>query len=414
MKHTLPLTLLFCFLMGAISLQAQNAGCNGIRYKTPVFNGVKMTTVKYAPTTTILGLSMDLHADVYEPDSTDQISARPVIILAHGGSFIFGDKSDMAAYCTLLAKEGYIAASIEYRLYPILSLGYPDSSKVMDAAVKAVGDMKAAVRFFRENAATTNTFRVDANHIFIGGYSAGAVTALHAAYLDSHDTNVSSFITGLLTANGGLEGQSGTSSNKTYSSSSLAVLNMSGGLYRHQWIDSLSVPLMSIHGTADATVPYVDGLAAGLAYLQGSSLLHAQATAVGVWNNLVTVPGGGHTDTYSAAQFAPYVDTFFVHASALMESLTCQLVSTSAPAKPTLAFQVIPNPVAGNTVALQLPDDAGIARVTIINTEGKVVFQASEYQSMEILHLPVQLTGGVYTVLIEAKNQFGVRQLLKL
>jgi poly(3-hydroxybutyrate) depolymerase len=413
MKQISLIALLFCFLTGLQTISAQNPGCDGIRYKTTVFAGVKKTTLTYAPTVTILSQSQNLQVDVYEPD-TDQISQRPVVILAHGGSFIFGDKSDMQTYCELLAKQGYVAASIEYRLYPIFSLGYPDSSKVMDAAVKAVGDMKAAVRFFREDAATNNKFRVDPKHIFIGGYSAGAVTALHAGYLDSHDNNVSAFINGLLNANGGLEGQSGTASNKTYSSSSLAVLNMSGGLYRHQWIDSLSLPLMSIHGTADQTVPYVDGLAANLAYLQGSSLLHAQAQSVGVWNDLITVPGGGHTDTYSAAQFAPYVDTFFVHATSLMENLTCTTVSTFAPQKPTLAVQVIPNPVSGNTVTLKLPDHAGTARVSILNAEGKIVFQAMNYQSMETLRLPERMPAGMYTVLVEAQNQFGVKQLMKL
>lgn len=187
--------------------------------------------------------------DVYEPMG-DNLSARPVVILAHGGSFILGDKTMMQRWCECVAKKkGYVAVSIQYRLFPFLVLGIPDSTKIFDTAIKATGDMKAAVRYFREDAATANLFRADAANIFIGGYSAGAVTALHAGFLDEND-QIPNFLQTLVTNNGGLEGISGTPTNKTYPSHSKAVVNMSGGLYRSFWVDSTESPLVSIHGTA--------------------------------------------------------------------------------------------------------------------------------------------------------------------
>ncbi|MCC7466153.1 MAG: alpha/beta hydrolase, partial [Saprospiraceae bacterium] len=271
---------LFIFSLSGLSfLAAQNPGCDGVRYLDDIFTAVKKTTVTYAPSINHFGQNINLSMDIYEPEG-DPLSARPVVILAHGGSFVFGDKSMMQPWCELLAKKGYIAASIQYRLFPFFILGLPDSIEVFDTAVKAMGDMKAAVRYFREDAASANLFRADQAHIFIGGYSAGAVTALHTAYIDAGD-QLPAFLQTLVSNNGGLEGVSGTASNKTYASNSSAVVNMSGGLYRSFWVEADEPPLVSVHGTADATVPYTFGLAANIAFLEGSSLVHEQADEVG-------------------------------------------------------------------------------------------------------------------------------------
>ena len=265
-KTTIP-TLLF-FAVCITHLSAQNPGCDGVRYKENVFTSVKKTTVQFATAINQANSPVMLMMDIYEPEG-DNISRRPVVVLAHGGSFISGNKTDMKSWCELLAKKGYVAASIDYRLFPFFILGLPDSVEIFGTAVRAVGDMKCAVRFFREDAATVSQFRADPDNIFIGGYSAGAVTALHAAYLDSNDV-VPAFIQDIIDQNGGFDGNTGSAANQTYSSYSKAVVNMSGGIYRSSWVDAGGVPLTSIHGNADGTVPYLSGLAANIAYLEGS------------------------------------------------------------------------------------------------------------------------------------------------
>ncbi|MBK8557755.1 MAG: T9SS type A sorting domain-containing protein [Lewinellaceae bacterium] len=309
--------------------------------------------------------------DVYEPEG-DTLSERPAVVLAHGGSFIFGDKTDLQTTCELIASEGYVAISMQYRLYPVLVLGYPDSTKIMGAAMKAVGDMKAAVRFLRQDAAGNKTLRIDPEHIFIGGYSAGAVAALHAAYLDS--TNIiPAFIQSAITANGGFEGDTGDAANHTFSSSTKATLSMSGGLYRASWLDAGEQPVASIHGTADATVYYTQGLAAGLAYLQGSSWVHARADTVGVWNSLTTVPGAGHTDLYSSANYASQLAAYFVTASAMMETLTCQMSSGTAVANtPVAEWSVYPNPMVDH-LRIRLPEGWTNANLMVFNASGQRV-----------------------------------------
>ena len=207
--------LLLTFLtVVASNVVAQNAACDGTRFKGPVFSQVKKTTVDYAPAPNFAELppsagdTVILKMDVYEPVG-DVAVARPVVILAHGGSFIFGDKVDMKADCERFAKAGYVAVSIQYRLYPLLVLGFPDSTDIVGTVIKAIGSMKAAVRYFRQDAATVNLFKADTAHIFLGGYSAGAVCALHTGFLSETDA-LTPFVQNALDLNGGFEGDAGT------------------------------------------------------------------------------------------------------------------------------------------------------------------------------------------------------------
>lgn len=249
-------------LLLTISLRAQNPGCDGARFKSEVFSNVKRTTVTYAQTVSHLNGLINLAMDVYEPED-DTLSRRPAVVMAHGGSFILGNKNDIRSECELLARRGYVVVSIQYRLFPFLALGFPDSIKIMDTAVKAVGDMRAAARFLRMDAATANQFRIDPDHIFVGGYSAGAVTALHYAYLQLDD-DIPGFLANIIEQNrgmnlsaqhktalfgnlnpadySGLEGISGSPENKTYSSRADAVVNLSGGIYRSFWLQAGEPP----------------------------------------------------------------------------------------------------------------------------------------------------------------------------
>ncbi|MCC6281049.1 MAG: T9SS type A sorting domain-containing protein [Saprospiraceae bacterium] len=409
-------TLFCCLLMLAVvsKITAQNPGCDGVRYINDVFTTVKKTTVNYAPTVGHMGNAMTLAMDIYEPEG-DNLSARPAVVLAHGGSFVLGDKSSMQPWCELLARKGYVAVSIQYRLFPFFTLGFPDSLDIFDTAVKAVGDMRAAARFLREDAATTNLYRIDASNVFIGGYSAGAVTALHCGMLDEND-EVPAFLQTIIDNNGGLEGVSGTVSNRTYPSDSKAIVNMSGGLYRKEWVGADNLPLVSIHGTADGTVNYVYGLAAGIAYLEGSSLLHAQAESVGLWNFLQTVPGGGHTDVYSDVQYQSYRDTFWLQATNLLESLSCALVDVDEATIQPENWSVFPNPNAGGSFIVQLPETVESANIKVSDLLGKTIFEVKNIKNQSVVPLQ-NLPAGTYFIQIQNPAQpaqrFAAQRLIR-
>lgn len=225
--------------------------CQSGRYASDVYSNVNLTSdIVYGSNTSFSGANTSLTLDFYEP-AADTATARPLIIWVHGGSFQFGTKTDVDVQelSNRFAKKGYACASINYRLgfFPI------DSSNAIKAVLRATQDLKASIRYFYKDRATTNTYKIDTNRIFIGGSSAGAITALHVGYLDQ-DCEISDYInaSGLATL-GGLEGASG---NQGYSSKVAGVINLCGALGRYSWMEAGDVPLVSIHGTADATVRY--------------------------------------------------------------------------------------------------------------------------------------------------------------
>jgi hypothetical protein len=170
-----------------------------------------------------------------------------------------------------------------------------DSVGAVKAVLRAVQDMKASIRFFYKDKLTTNTYKIDTNNIFIGGSSAGAITALHTAYLDK-SCEVNYYINPTdLTNLGGMDGYSG---NECYSSKVKGVINLCGALGRYGWIQPGDVPFCSMHGTNDATVKYNRGYAAPLGIqlilLDGSRMLKEQANAVGVTNSFYTWYGKDH------------------------------------------------------------------------------------------------------------------------
>ena len=254
--------------------------CSTGRYASNVYTTINTTSnITYGQNSSWTGSNTTLKLDFYEP-AADTAAVRPLIIWVHGGSFIGGSKLDIdvATWAQEFTKKGYVCASIDYRLgfFPI------DSANAVKAVVRAVQDLKGAIRFFYKDRATTNTYKVDTNHIFIGGSSAGAITALHVAYLNDA-CEISDFLSASTIASlGGLEGTSG---NPGYSTNVHAVLNGCGALARYSWLESGDVPLCSMHGTNDGTVKYNRGIVnpgTPLMYLDGSRMLHERACAVGV------------------------------------------------------------------------------------------------------------------------------------
>ncbi|NVO30188.1 alpha/beta hydrolase [Hymenobacter lapidiphilus] len=336
--------LLLLFLVIGLStaaLQAQPAPPDTTkgRYHRPLFSQVKVRrNVAFAQVSGLLGQTQPLYLDFYEP-SGDTVRRRPLVLLAHEGAFVTGTRDDvvMTELCTRLARLGYTAASIDYRL-----LFFPfDSVGIGRAAIRATQDMRAAVRFFRHDAATARRFKVDGRYIFVGGSSAGAFMALQTAYLDKA-AEVPAYLN--LGALGGLEGSGG---NAGYSSQPRAVINLCGALAQAGWLQAGDVPLLSIHGTRDGIVPYQRGLIGGPLPAQvvaGSAVLRRRAQAVGVPNVLRPLRGAGHVP-YS---FEPtYVDSVFVPIREFLRPL----LGSGAPG-PLLAAALNPRRAAVATAAL--------------------------------------------------------------
>ena len=278
--------------------------CGSGRFASDVFSNYTVTSdIVYGQNNTWSGASNQLKLDFYEPTG-DTEQARPLIIWVHGGSFIGGSKTDndVKTWSQSFAKKGYVCASIDYRLgfFPF------DSANAVKAVVRAVQDLKGAIRYFYKDCQTANQYKVDTNHIFIGGSSAGAITALHVAYLDD-PCEISDYLNAsAIQSLGGLEGASG---NPGYSTKVHAVINGCGALARYSWLEAGDIPLCSFHGTADGTVKYNRGVVnpgTPLMYLDGSRMLHERACAVGVENQFYTFPNAPHVPYLANAA---YMDT---------------------------------------------------------------------------------------------------------
>lgn len=205
------------------------------RYRGEVFSSYTVTkdlTYGSAPDNDDQPVALKL--DLYQP-SGDKAKARPVFIWAHGGSFCCGDKGDgiPPIIGEAFAKRGYVVLAINYRLLATTSCGGGVTTDCYDAAIDAVHDDQAAVRWARANA---TTYRLDPNRIAAGGESAGAIMA---------------------TGVGLMSDQPGSSGNPNHSSRVEAWVSLSGGTPGGAFVDAGDSPGYLFSGTADTTVPYL-------------------------------------------------------------------------------------------------------------------------------------------------------------
>lgn len=312
------------FVIAFNNLSAQ-IDCSGGRYTTEVFPQISVTNdVQYGTNVNHSSVSTDLFVDVYEP-AGDTIAERPLIVFAHGGFFLAGDRKndDAKLICEAFAKRGFVAASISYRLGVA---GLPDTVKLGEALYRAFQDEKAAIRFFRRNYAEQgNTYKIDTNHIYIGGSSAGGFASMHLAYMNEISELPAYIDTTNPGMNGGLEGNSG---NPGYSSAVHGVLNACGAMGEVTWIQPNDVPLSSIHGTGDATVPIDYGkVKSGFITLNtvyGSRAIHQYMNAIGAQQCLAVFEGAEHVPyCCGAANAAAYFDSTMQHFSSFFDELLC-------------------------------------------------------------------------------------------
>jgi hypothetical protein len=140
----------------------------------------------------------DLLLDIYEPIG-DTLAARPVVILAHRGDFLpaivnqspYGTRKDSAivTFCTELAKRGFVAVSMDYRLgWNPFGSDVEIKKTVLEATYRIGQDMRNAVRFLRKTAAEDgNPYKVDPSRMAVGGFDAAGFASNNVAYLKRYD-----------------------------------------------------------------------------------------------------------------------------------------------------------------------------------------------------------------------------------
>ncbi len=208
----------------------------------------------------------------------------PTVLCIHGGGFRAGNRESYDSLCVKLAENGFVAATITYRLAP--KHKFP----------AAVHDCKAAVRWLRANA---EKYQIDPERIGVTGGSAGG----HLAQFLGVTANVPEF--------------EGTGGNAEQSSKVTCVVNVygpsdftksygksvdahevlplwfGGNLETHRqlhiigsplyWVTPDAAPTLCIHGTEDKYVAHEQAV-----------WIVDKLKAAGVDAELLTLEGAGH------------------------------------------------------------------------------------------------------------------------
>lgn len=115
-----------------------------------------------------------LYVNVHTPDPLPE--RAPVMVWIHGGAFLFGEgvQTDEGTRGDLLAREGVVVVSMNYRLGPYGFLAHPALTAEQGASgAYGLLDQRAALAWVRDNAAA---FGGDPDDVTLFGQSAGGLS----------------------------------------------------------------------------------------------------------------------------------------------------------------------------------------------------------------------------------------------
>ncbi len=424
-------------LASAVQMSAQ---CTGSRYHDFIFSQTpdSLMDIKYGYNINFSGQPGSannpdtLKLDVYQPHG-DTDASRALIIFCHGGSFVGGTKNQMAQLCKDFSKMGYVTATISYRLGMTgLPVPGPDSNTAGAAVMRAVHDARAAVRFFRKNAAVGgNTYKIDTNNIYFCGASAGAITAIHLAYMDQLN-KIPTYIDttgttvgwkrGQLGMHGGVEGLSG---NPGYSSKVKAIISLSGAISDTAWMHNGDTPMMATHSVGDGTVPYgrkiisVGGFYS-IQYIDGDHVVIERANSVGIINCWKSYAGSTHVPETANIQI---YDTTLVMMRNFLEHFTCgvpldcsytsfPLTGINELTAADAVINVFPNP-AYNEVTVDLAAFKGNdVSIDLYDAIGRKVKNIIKIKAEQYILTRDNLPNGIYFMNVTAKGKLYSKKIL--
>jgi acetyl esterase/lipase len=390
MKTIIPIIIGLFFV---ITVAAQ-------RYLNPVFTNVNVySNITYGAGINIQLQVQTLVLDFYEPTG-DTLLNRPLLIYIHGGGFSDTNQTKslphIVAFCDSFARRGYAVASINYRLDSV------NTGLSNRAIINAMHDAKAAIRFFKTYA---TLFKVDSNIIFIGGESAGAITAMNAAYINQ--TNEVLYpLTPPLNTDLSIEGNSG---NPSSSSKVKGVLCFCGGT-RHV----STLPVFDTNAINLATDPYIlftHGSADPLLPVQYSLEIALRANHLGLPNLYYPFYGATHCPWgIGLPNSWAYLDSLVNYTAPFLYFgvLNSKIESNSNSKESN--FKILPNPV--NTyLEVLMPNGYKEDKMEIMNIYAEVVLSQKLFKSKT--HIDVSnLPNGIYFIQLKT-NPGAIQRFIK-
>src|SRR4029453_3630126 len=212
----------------------------------------------------------------------DVTTPQPTLVYFHGGFWAAGTKEGSLMSLVTGRGMGWTGGNGEYRLARIAP------------APAAVEDCLCALRFL---AAQAKTYNIDVNRIVTMGESAGGHLALTSAMIPESagldrqcagatpEPTVAAAINwfGVTDVNDVIDGPNRANAAITWLGSLPNRAEIATRSSPLTYVRKGLPPILSIHGDADRVVPYQHGVR-----------LHEALNKVGVVNQLITIPGGGH------------------------------------------------------------------------------------------------------------------------
>jgi hypothetical protein len=225
-------------------------------------------------------ITANLKCNVYSP-AGDSLTSRPVVLILHTGSYIpavankqtTGNKEDSAVVemCARLAKKGYVAVAVNYRLgwRATSTIQEVATQDLLQATYRGIQDVRNCIRFLRANAAT---YGIDTSKIIVGGQGTGGYIALGLGTVDKRseiESNIK-FLRGDLTPMvnmdtlGDWNGLGGHpyfnySGDSAISGNAHMVFNYGGSMGDSTWMQANSLPMVSLQVVTDPFAPYMTG-----------------------------------------------------------------------------------------------------------------------------------------------------------
>lgn len=293
LRTLLPCLLFFCATNASYAVPPTTF-CNAATCYTATAcfgdTDIKMQTYTFSTVHNIYKngkANINLYMDVYSPCGLPASlpgtapgcsnCKRPFILLIHPGGFRDGCRTLMQNECMSFAERGYVVATIDYRL------GWVDSDELVlpcnnnvycytdphcdslasedncepqyldsnrFAVYRAIQDAHAAMRFIKHFAADLN---IDTRYMFVGGQSAGAVTALNLAFLTQLE--LSTAMPQVVAKLGNID----TVGNSYTDNFDIAgIYNNWGAVLDTSYIKGTkdAIPVISFQGSLDPVVPY--------------------------------------------------------------------------------------------------------------------------------------------------------------
>lgn len=420
MKYFFTLFVVTLFL-GA---SAQNNCSYSGRYYDFVFDKIQSTVnIPYAEKPTSTGRMQTLVYDVYEPEG-DTAAVRATVILVHGGGYIDlldQHSPDILELADKLVKRGYVCISIEYReeQNPLSLLS---EEKMMKAVSRSLEDIHDAICQLMGEVNDGNPYRIDTSRVVSCGVSAGAVSLLHGAFLDSINTLPGQYPQWVYDVIGD---DAQEILNDRYCGGKLrGIVNISGALLKADWVaNDTSVALFNIHGYQDPIVPFKRDHPfhlPSLPLLEGSYYIHQKALSLGM-KSYAHYYNRGHVpfidieleDLFSGKPFDIIFDDWILLQThndirdfyyRLLNNCIND-VATPIKNKLTSVLDIYPNPVS-DQLYIKMPSTlhTSNAIANFYSLNGENVLSVS-LQNTNVISVRQQLPNGVYMVQILGDDQ---------